>query len=216
MQLKKKQILQFNLIIILQGNSTGLAGTVNPVAAFGDRQTFFCSCVLMFFHVYWQKRPQATAWAQLSWQRRRGSTITGMHTLSSSQIFAPMGTKAQCGETEKVDDNPQWGKERFWGCWKHSWRGISVAEPLLCLCISLHTCRCVTKSEFARDWSCSDDTCTHTCLNTLRELWTEMGWCQDFEGGVVSRSAVGRSRINFFFLREHSTKRRKRIKRGEF
>lgn len=88
----------------------GLAGTAYPVEMLGDRKAVCCFCVYQhgFFCVCWQNRPRATP-AQLSWHQRSGSTITGTHTLSSSQSFAPVGTKAQCGETERGDDNPQWG-----------------------------------------------------------------------------------------------------------
>lgn len=38
----------------------------------------------------------------------------------------------------------------------------------------------------------------HTHLNRPQSLQTEMGWCQDFEGGVILHSMPGRKRINFF------------------
>lgn len=94
------------------------AGTANLVKMSGGAQ----GCVLFLYvstcflvPVCWQNRPRAPAPAQLSWHQRSGSTITGTHTLSSSQSFAPMGTKAQCGETERGDDNPQWGKSKVLG-----------------------------------------------------------------------------------------------------
>lgn len=65
------------------------------------------------------------------------------------------------------DDNPPRGRAGFLRLLERLMEGISVNACVLCLCIILHTCRCVTKSVFAPESLCSDDPCVHTCLNTL-------------------------------------------------
>ena len=135
--------------------------------------------------VCWQNRPRAPAPAQLSWHQRSGSTITGTHTLwALPSHLHPWGQKPNVERQKGGMITLNGEKARFWGLLASLVEGISVGT---CVCVSLHTCRCVTKSMFVRECLCSDDPCMHTRLNTLQQLWIEMGWCQDFEGGVVSR-----------------------------
>lgn len=73
------------------------------------------------------------------------------------------------------------GKARYFagGLLERLVEGISVdahvASVCDCVCVSLHTCRCVTKSEFVRERECSDDPCMRSRLNTLQPLGIEMG-----------------------------------------
>lgn len=67
------------------------------------------------------------------------------------------------------------GESKVLGVLERLMEGISVSAHVLRVCVSLHTCRCVTKSVFVRERLCSDDPCMHTRLNTLQQLWIEMG-----------------------------------------
>lgn len=55
--------------------------------------------------------PSAALMTPEKWQHYHWRT----HTLSSSQSFAPIGTKALRGETERGDDNSQCGKSKVLG-----------------------------------------------------------------------------------------------------
>lgn len=91
-------------------------------------------CINMFFVCTDRTDPKQQPLLS-SLDTKEVAALSLAHTLlSSSQSFAPMGTKAQCGETERGDDNPQLGESKVLGVLERLMEGISVGAHVLLVC----------------------------------------------------------------------------------